>query len=166
MTPKSIDFRITIPGHFLKKQLLWIFLEFRGMVTWKSIDFRVTILLPGNQVISGFNTQKSINFRVSWPGSEILRNSYKSFLTEYIYKNQLQTICTYIGLWFEGKKIWGHPFCDLRESLPWSLKYFCEYLHENRKNIFENILGYYSRGPGTINSCKKPDIKNLMLLSL
>jgi len=74
-------------------------------------------------------------------------NSYKSFKTEYIYKNQLWTICTYIGLWFEVLKKMGSSkdhFLDFRVFLPGSQKYFREYLCEN-KNIFKTILGYCSR---------------------
>ena len=66
---------VNIPWNLGKNQQ--IYSEIFGTL----IDFRVTI--PGNQLIFLF------------------LNSYKSFKTEYIYKNQLWTICTYIGLWFE-----------------------------------------------------------------
>ena len=36
-------------------------------------------------------------------------------------------------------------FCNLRVSIPGGWKYFREYLCES-KNIFKNIVGYYSRG--------------------
>ena len=55
-------------------------------------------------------------------------------------------------------------FLDFRVSLPGSQKYIREYLQKN-KTFFKNILGYFTE-PGTIDSCKKPDIKNLMLVSL
>ena len=121
---------------------------FPGIVTRKLADFQVTI--PGNWPISGYcyleidqfprdNTWKSVDFQVLLPGGQILGkkleilifNSYKSFKTEYtgIYKNQLWTTCTYIGLWFEGKKKWGH----LR-IIFWTSgyrKYIREYLREN-----------------------------------
>ena len=69
-------------------------------------------------------------------------NSYKSFKTEYIYKNQLWTICTYKGLWFEGKIMGSSKdhFLDFRVSLPGSKKYIREYLREN-EIFFKNILG-------------------------
>jgi len=56
-------------------------------------------------------------------------------------------------------------FLDFRVWLPGSRKYIREYLRENE--IFcKNYFGALHRGLGNIDSCKKPDIKNLMLQSL
>ena len=90
--------------------------QFSGNNTWRLVDFRV--LLPRNWSISGKDTWKSINFQISLPGGQILweKNpkfkfliSYKNFKSEYKYKNQLWTVCTYIGLGFESKRKWGYP---------------------------------------------------------
>ena len=72
--------------------------------------------------------------------------------------------------WFmvlKEKKIGSskNHFCNLRVLLPGNQKYIHEYLRES-EIIFKNILGVLHRGLGTIDSCKKPDIKNLMLQSL
>ena len=84
---------VNIPWYLGKNQQIYseIFGTFPGIFTRKLIDFRVTI--PGNQLISRYCAQE-VKF--------CERN--KSFKTEYIYTNQLWTICTYIGLWFEVKK--------------------------------------------------------------
>jgi len=55
-----------------------------------------------------------------------------------MYTNQLWTICTYMELWFEGKKMGSSKNCFLDFRVSGSQKYFCEYLCES-KNIFENI---------------------------
>ena len=55
-------------------------------------------------------------------------------------------------------------FPDFRVSLPGSRKYIREYLRENE--IFSKNFWGIAQGLGTIDSCKKPDIKNLMLVSL
>ena len=50
------DFRVMIPGHFLRKQLLWIFLEIWAKINKfsqkYSAHFRAS--LPGNYLISGY----------------------------------------------------------------------------------------------------------------
>ena len=92
VTRKSIDFRVTIPGHFLRKQLLWIFLEIWAKINKLSQKYlaHFQVSWPGNQLISGNhdpeinlypgnNTRKSINFRVSWPGSEISWKKFENF---------------------------------------------------------------------------------------
>ena len=103
VTRKSIDFRVTIPGYKIISGYCYSEINlFPGIVTWKSIDFRVTI--PRNQLISGYCAPE-----LKWNFAKknrifLFLNSCTTFKTEYIYKNQLWTICKYIGLWFEVKK--------------------------------------------------------------
>ena len=66
---KSIDFRVMIPRHFLRKQLLWIFLEIWAKINKFSQKYTAHFL--------GIVYRKSINFQVSWPGSEILQKNSK-----------------------------------------------------------------------------------------
>ena len=79
-----------------------------------SADFRV--LLPRKWPISRYH-YREVKFRG--------KNN-----TKYIHKNQVWTICTYIGLWFEGNKIWGH----LR-----TVFLTTRYCYPEVRNIFLNI---------------------------
>ena len=137
-------------------------------------DFRV--LLSQNRLISGWQypevgrfpgivTRRS-NFEEKKTWIFFILNSYKSFKTEYIYTNQLWTICTYIELWFEGKIHWGHLrtiFATSRyqevENIswisPWKRKYFRKY------------FGLLIWGLGSKEyEEEKTELENLMLLSL
>ena len=90
----------------LKSKIFPIFLK--GFIVYFVLTFW---LISGNcypeiDRFPGIITRRSNLEKKTW--FFFILNSYKSFITEYIYKNQLWTICTYIGLWFEGKKKWGH----------------------------------------------------------
>ena len=80
--------------------------KFLGIVTRKSIGFRVTI--PGNKLISGYyyseinlfpgnNTRKSIDFRVLCPG-----NCYKKNLISWISPWKWKYFWKYFSMWIQG----------------------------------------------------------------
>jgi len=73
-----------------------------------------------------------------------------------------------IGLWFEGKKraVNKNFFCILQVLLPGVLKYFREYLSPRKLKYGRKYFSMWIQGPGTIDSWKKPELKNIMLLSL
>ena len=83
-------------------------------------------------------------------------NCYKSFKTEYIYKNQLWTIWTYIGLWFEGKKngVIKGPFLQPPGIVTWKSEIYSR-ISPRKWNIFQKYFVVLHRGLCTIDSCKK-----------
>ena len=115
-------------------------------------------LVFGNRPISRYCYPEMEFCKKTW--IFFILNSYKSFKTECIYKNQLWTICTNIGYDLKAKKMGSSEdhFLDFRVSLPGSRKYIREYLHEMK--YFSKIFWGIAQGPiGTIDLWKIQSLK-------
>ena len=129
-----VDFRVTIPGNCQTwqkgncKLLVKIFggWQFPGIFTGKFGILQVTIFKSVTK--SGYYFLEVVFLQKTF----LFLNSYKTVQTEKIYKNPLWTICTNKGLWFRGKRRWGH----LRTIFATSGICYPEVV-----NIFVNISG-------------------------
>jgi len=109
ITVVSLLLRLTISGDHNPEVV-----QLLGDNIWRLHNFQVSlprsyatfglqyleiVQFPGIVIQKWIFAKKMINF--------LILNSYKSFKTEYIYKNHIWLIGTCLGLWFEGKKVWG-----------------------------------------------------------
>ena len=82
-----------------------------------------------------------------------------NFKTEYIYKNQLWTICTYMGLWFEGNKMGSSKNCFLGSSMNCFLD--SRYHYQEVENIFANISAKTKYFPNILGCDSRDNILSI-----
>jgi hypothetical protein len=138
----------------------------------RGYGLNIRVSIHGNWSITAFYTRKFSNFRVSIPRDA---SSFHSF-SLLKYKNKIKIkFPRFIHRYF---RISAFLYKEI-EQYPrfihgnWAItaletrKVFLKGLITQQKhNWWEKYFRLWIRGPGTIDSWKKPDLKNLKLLSL
>ena len=136
---------ISLPGHNTRKcaEYFWVNLLIFAQI---SRNIHKSCFL---RKCPGIVTQKSIDFQVTIHGNQLISGYCYSEVNLFPGSNTRKSI-------------------DFRVSCPGnhSEKNLISWISPPKRKYFQKYFSMWIQGPGTIDSLKKPEVKNLMLQSL